>query len=314
MLKRILSLAIGVYFGGSHLNWGQAAEIRAAGKNADTQPISLSLPPTFSLTYGKSTKLCVTVSPPSNANLVVLTVSKPEAIFSKSRIIDPTCAGAAFELKSSHKVSSCDQIDEIKAYATLSGSAARKAESVGRLVRPINMEATFHKNTYASGLYADGSKIVEFRPAFGGFVSWKLTAIASDGVAVFTDLPIDEVVHPQRELTEFKSDGTGRLKPPCSPLVPDQGGNVIGQMGVGNNSVVDQVGAASRYFLTECFQRRDQILNIGKCTLPKRTLALRADVDGNFNTARTDREGSLGNPSPTITREDQLRHANDNMQ
>lgn len=314
MSKRVMSLVIGVYIGGGIHNWGHAAEVRASGKNADAQKISISIPPIFSLTYGKSTTLCVTVSPVSKAGLVGLTVSRPEAIFSKERIVDATCSGAAFELKSSHTVSSCDGIDEIRASATLNGGAVRVVESVGRLVRPINMEATFHKNSYASELYADGSKIVEFRPAFGGFVQWKLTAVASDGVAVFTDLPVNEFVHPLRALTEYISDGTERLKPPCTPLTPRQQGNVIGQMGVGNNSAVDVVGAAGRYFLTECYQRRDQDLFIGKCTLPKRTLAMRADAAGNFNTARTDREGSLGNPSPIITREEQLHHANDNMQ
>lgn len=303
---RILSLAVGVVIGGSNINWSHAAEVRASGKNADTQPVSMSLPPTFSLTYGKSTTLCVTVLPISKAGLANLTVSKPEAIFSKERIVDPTCAGAAFELKSSPTVSSCDQIEELKVYAALSGSVTRKAESVGRLIRPVHAQSDFLENHFCSDLDLNGKPIFLFRPIFGGIVEWRVTIVGNDANADFNGLFLNEEFDP-RPFRQFSS--TGAPKPLCNTDPPKPHGRIIGEGGLGVNTSVDNRSSCRSWLYPECYTGRIQILKIGNCTLPKRGISVQVDNAGDFNTSRSDAPGGLLATSPTITAEKQREAA-----
>lgn len=308
MSKRFLLLVIGVCIGGSIPNLGRAVEVRASGKNADARKISLSLPPAFSLTYGKSTKLCVSVLPVTEAGSVKLTVNKPEAIFSKERIVDATCSGAAFELKSSHTVSSCDQIDEFRVYATVSGSVVPKVESVGRLIRPISAQSEFLEggNHFCSDLDLNGNPIYLTRPIFGGIVEWKVTIVGNDTNADFSGLFLDEKFD-TNPFRQFSSNGAPKAL--CNPDPPKPHGRAIGEGGLGANSLVDNRSSCRSWLYPECYTGRIQTLLIGNCTLPKRGISVQVDNDGNFSTARSDAPGGLLATSPAITAEKQREKA-----
>lgn len=309
MKKHLKILAIGIVLGGTIEKIGNAADVRATGKNISSQQLSVTFAPNdYKLTYGSSARVCVQVVPDSALarNRIELSVDHPEVAQKIVRIADPGCAGAAFDIDSSLD-STCNGLDALRLFAHVNPLPDIRKQQTVRYIRPIITESDFLQNEYCRDL-TNGVPNYPFPPpAFGLVTNWRVTIKGNEDGAIFTGLPLSERIS--------ANIPTGSGLPSCTPFreaaLP---GDNVGDRGGGANTAIDSLGMCQRnvnYF--RCESQRYQTVVVGKCALPKKKLSFRADSVSAVSTAREDRKpGGLANPAPSISLYEQDLHKNDN--